>query len=566
MKTSFLLSLTTLGILFLVVAVNAQTGSGSHGGVWHTKIGDVDFYTILDDVGEMDNGVLLADDKAALERLCPTGATESAYAVFVVKKGDDIVLIDTGMGRKMLPRLQTIGIAPKDVKHILLTHSHGDHVGGLVKDDQRVFPEATLWIDADELSFWKSARGKALCEQCEKLYGEMKILTPDEKTATIIPELVSVPLHGHTPGQTGFLLDSDGRKLLVLGDLLHHGAVQFARPDISVRFDDDPKHAAQTRRETLQRAADEQLLVAVSHLPYPSVGTVKVDGDGFRYTPIVEEPEPGKQVAQTIDLPAVPKSSRQPRRTQAERDAEKARRDALTQEQRDSEDKERRLKSFEEMRNPKPLSETETQTVSYLLYLPKDYETKTGKQWPLMLFLHGSGERGSDVEKVKVHGPPKLLSDPEKAKDWPFITVSPQCPDDYSWTPLQLGKLLDELESRYAIDKSRVDVTGLSMGGFGTWGLLYTFPDRFAAGVPICGGFNPDGAEAFVDIPMRVFHGAKDQAVKVEMSVNMVDAIKEKGGKRIELTVYPDLEHDSWTVTYDNPELYRWLLEQRKAK
>jgi len=124
--------------------------------------------------------------------------------------------------------------------------------------------------------------------------------------------------------------------------------------------------------------------------------------------------------------------------------------------------------------------------------------------------------------------------------------------------------LLDELEKQYAIDNDRIYVTGLSMGGFGTWGLLYHFPDRFAAGVPICGGFDPAAAERFVDIPIWVFHGAKDAAVKVTMSTDMVEAIHAAGGTRVQLTVYPDLEHDSWTVTYDNMELYQWLLRQRR--
>ena len=279
-----------------------------------------------------------------------------------------------------------------------------------------------------------------------------------------------------------------------------------------------------------------------------------------------ELPAPGKQVAQTMELPA--NIVVRPRPSEEQREAEKTRRDALTQDERDAEDLERRLRSFEEMKNPKPLSKTEKQTIGYWLYLPNDYEynsdSEAGKTWPLLLFLHGSGERGSDIDKVKVHGPPKLLDDHTIASVCPFITVSPQCPDDQSWSPLQLGLLLDDLEKHYSIDKDRIYVTGLSMGGFGTWGLLYQFPDRFAAGVPICGGFDPVAAERFVDIPLWVFHGAKDSAVKVTMSTDMVESIQAADGNRVRLTVYPDLEHDSWTVTYDNMELYRWLLRQRR--
>jgi predicted peptidase len=257
---------------------------------------------------------------------------------------------------------------------------------------------------------------------------------------------------------------------------------------------------------------------------------------------------------------------RQPRQTEEQRAAETARRNALTQAERDTEDKERRLRSFESVKNPPPFLADQTQTMNYWLFLPSDYKPNMPKKYPLLLFLHGSGERGNDIEKVKIHGPPKLLADPEKAKDWQFITVSPQCPDGYSWSPKQLKILLDQLEKQYKVDKNRIYVTGLSMGGFGTWGLLYNYPNYFAAGVPICGGFDPAEAKRYINTPLWVFHGAKDGTVRVTMSTDMVDAIQAAGGKRVKLTVYPDLEHDSWTVTYDNPELYQWLLQQKLGR
>jgi len=273
------------------------------------------------------------------------------------------------------------------------------------------------------------------------------------------------------------------------------------------------------------------------------------------------DPTPGKQVAQTIELPALDPSIKQYR---AEFETERVKIASLPQEQRDAAEWELRLKHFVKIRNEKPLSKTEKQTVSYLLFLPTDYDATSEKQWPLLLSLHGSSLRGDDINKVKNYGLPKLLTDPEKAKDWPFVTVSPQCPAGLHWSPLQLNLLLDEIEKAYSIDKNRIYVTGVSLGGFGTWNLLYHFPDRFAAGVPVCNGFDPAVAERFVDIPIWAFHGAKDTTVKVEWSSNMVDAIKAKGGNNIKLTIYPDLGHTIWAETYGNPELYRWLLTQKK--
>ena len=275
-------SLFVLSTVFLASFAFADSPQG----VWHTKIGNVEFYCIQDASSEANSSVLLTDDKDALARLAPTGKTPSGCTVFVVKKGTDTVLIDTGIGRQSLERLQTIGIKPEDVKHILLTHSHGDHVGGLVKDGRRVFPNAAVWLDERELAFWKSARNKDFCEQVLKLYGEPKFLTPDEKTSVIFPECVTVDLAGHTPGHVGFLISGGGRKLFVVGDMLHNGAVQFARPDISIQYDSDPKEAADVRHRALKRAAEEKLLLAATHLAFPPVGEVTIDRAGFRFIPL----------------------------------------------------------------------------------------------------------------------------------------------------------------------------------------------------------------------------------------------------------------------------------------
>lgn len=200
----------------------------------------------------------------------------------------------------------------------------------------------------------------------------------------------------------------------------------------------------------------------------------------------------------------------------------------------------------------------------YLLYLPKDYGKEPLKKYPLILFLHGAGERGDDLELVKRHGIPKVV---EKMENFPFIVVSPQCPSDSWWTvELEaLKALLDEVTYRYEVDPDRIYLTGLSMGGFGTWAMAIKYPDLFAAIAPICGGGDPNKVCAIKHVPVWVSHGAKDNVVPLEQSEKMVKALQQCGGN-VKFTVYPDAEHDSWTVTYDNPELYDWLLKQSKTK
>ncbi|MBN2592670.1 MAG: prolyl oligopeptidase family serine peptidase [Sedimentisphaerales bacterium] len=205
---------------------------------------------------------------------------------------------------------------------------------------------------------------------------------------------------------------------------------------------------------------------------------------------------------------------------------------------------------------------TKTLSCKYLLFLPEGYG-KEQKRWPLMLFLHGAGERGDDLNKVKVHGPPKIV---ETRKDFPFIVVSPQCPEDDWWTKKteMLINLLDDIIARYDVDTQRVYLTGLSMGGYGSWALASEYPDRFAAAVPICGGGNRIMSIFLKDTPIWAFHGAKDSVVPVEESKEMVEAINARGGNA-KLTIYPEANHDSWTETYNNQEVYDWLLEHRRA-
>jgi predicted peptidase len=214
-------------------------------------------------------------------------------------------------------------------------------------------------------------------------------------------------------------------------------------------------------------------------------------------------------------------------------------------------------------------TKTESLKVSYLLWLPEGYNAKAEKRWPLMLFLHGAGERGSDIWKVATHGPGKYAA---AHPDFPFILVSPQCPERQIWSRDVLLALLDEITANYAVDTHRVYLTGLSMGGYGTWDLGLAYPEKFAAIVPICGGgqmislllSRHDKERALKTLGVWAFHGAKDPVVPLEESQRMVDALKKEGLQDVKLTVYPEARHDSWTETYNNPELYKWLLRHER--
>lgn len=202
--------------------------------------------------------------------------------------------------------------------------------------------------------------------------------------------------------------------------------------------------------------------------------------------------------------------------------------------------------------------------LQYLIYLPDDYGIRED-DFPLVLFLHGAGERGNDIELVKRNGPPKLV---EEGKKFPFILVSPQCPEGTRWNyqTISLIALLDEIEREYRVDKNRIYLTGLSMGGQGTWTLALSQPERFAAIAPVCGWTDTWEVCKISHIPTWVFHGAKDDVVPVTESEQMVIALQKCGGKEIRLTIYPEANHDAWTETYNNPELYEWFLSHSLNK
>lgn len=202
-----------------------------------------------------------------------------------------------------------------------------------------------------------------------------------------------------------------------------------------------------------------------------------------------------------------------------------------------------------------------TVDLRFLLFLPEGYE-RSERRWPLLLFLHGAGERGEDLERVKAHGPPKIV---QTRPDFPFIVVSPQVPDGRVWDSGALLALLDRLTAELRVDPDRVYVTGLSMGGFGTWNLAVADPERFAAIAPICGGGDWLRACRLKNLPVWAFHGARDDVVPLARGQEMVDAVRACGGD-VKFTVYPDAGHDAWTRSYDDPKLYEWLLAHRRGR
>jgi predicted peptidase len=208
---------------------------------------------------------------------------------------------------------------------------------------------------------------------------------------------------------------------------------------------------------------------------------------------------------------------------------------------------------------------SDQQSVPYLLYLPKDLDAKADKKWPVILFLHGRGESRGPLSIVAKWGPPRMA---ERGDNLPYIVISPQCPASSRWTAdeQQAGvlNLLDHISEKYPVDTSRIYLTGLSMGGYGSWKLAADHGQRFAAVAPVCGKGNPADGEKLKDLPIWVFHGTEDHAVAYQHSVDMVEAIEKAGGKKVRFTSMKHVGHNCWSAAYATPELYQWFDKHRR--
>lgn len=195
---------------------------------------------------------------------------------------------------------------------------------------------------------------------------------------------------------------------------------------------------------------------------------------------------------------------------------------------------------------------------SALVYLPSDYHS-TSEPWPLIIFLHGSGNRGYDVDGLRTRGP---ASEIENGRQLPFIVATPQCPPGKHWSTVRVAYFLDEIEKDF--NCGSVFLTGASMGGSGTWRAASAMPDRFDAIAPLCGSGDPSDAKQLIGVPTWAFHGANDTVIPVDESEKMVQAINATGGKA-KLTVYPNAGHGIEQLTYGDEAIYHWFLQLRKT-
>jgi glyoxylase-like metal-dependent hydrolase (beta-lactamase superfamily II) len=281
-------------VFSLLFGTMAAVGYGSESdGVYSFRVGQFEVFMLVESQREGNAGILVGADNAVLGRYIPAQGFQHSANAFLIKASGQNILIDsgTGTGGILLEKLRALGVQPADINAVLITHLHGDHFGSLQRNGAAVFPNARIYLSTRELEYFtrtnvNQGAVNALAPYIES--SRVTAINPGELAAPveILPGIKAIAAYGHTPGHTIFQIENGSAKLLIIGDLLHVALVQFPVPEISATYDMDQNAAAQIRRQVLDYASRSRIPVGGMHIVYPAVGSVEVDGTGFRFTPV----------------------------------------------------------------------------------------------------------------------------------------------------------------------------------------------------------------------------------------------------------------------------------------
>lgn len=292
-------------LLFITVLFAGKSGAQETEKVISFQAGDAIISVLSEGQQKNNTANLIGATPGILEKYVPDGTYPSAINAFLIRLDDKAILIDAGFGRNLFDNIRSLKTPAEKVDIVLLTHMHGDHIGGLMKDGKTTFPNAQVYLPQPEYDYWTSdvemnkmpenRRGSFL--QARSVIAAYKdklhLFVPSETEAVgeakeIVPGIKAIAAYGHTPGHTGYLLESAGYRLLVWGDLTHAMAIQMPHPEVAITYDVDPEQAIAYRKKVLDYVAKNKIPVAGMHIAFPSVGDVKTSGKGYSFTPFCD--------------------------------------------------------------------------------------------------------------------------------------------------------------------------------------------------------------------------------------------------------------------------------------
>jgi glyoxylase-like metal-dependent hydrolase (beta-lactamase superfamily II) len=289
MKTvikSFIFTGMVSVLLLLTGKINAQKT------VLTYKIGDFRISILSDGGHNAGPSLLKGATPEILAKYLPEGTFLLETQSFLIRFPDKNVLIDAGTGKNLSENLQSLKVSEEDIRIILLTHMHNDHIGGLLREGKKVFPQAELYVSQAEYDYWTNAgeRGENARKVLEVYRDKLHLFVPgkpDTEIPDLIPDVEPVAAYGHTPGHTAFLIKSAGEKLLVWGDIAHAMDVQMPRPEVALTFDSDTQQAVQTRKKILEYVSKNKISVSGAHIKLPAIGNIKTGKEeGYEFTPL----------------------------------------------------------------------------------------------------------------------------------------------------------------------------------------------------------------------------------------------------------------------------------------
>lgn len=276
-------------ILFSLIAtiatlnLSAQTNENS----FISQIGDVKVCLLSEGQQQGNIKILLDTPKEITDRYAPEGVFPNATNAYLLQNADGYVLVDAGYGRELFNNLNSLNVDPKEIKVIFLTHMHGDHVGGLLKDNEIVFPNAKIFVSQKEHDYWFSRDDSPAKKVIEKYKDQIVIFNPLSIAEVKIGSCSLIPIeaYGHTPGHICLLVNSGNENLLIWGDLTHAMAVQMPHPEIAVSYDVNPADAIKSRLAILEFVSKNNIPIAGMHIAFPGMGTIKKASEGYEFTP-----------------------------------------------------------------------------------------------------------------------------------------------------------------------------------------------------------------------------------------------------------------------------------------